>query len=265
MRLLEAPEVLRAAGLPVTVLDGYAKRGAELQRVDAIVEHCTVTPGGRTPLVVAQLLRDGHSTLKGPLSQFGHDDSGRWWCVAAGRCSHNGYGTFGNEAIGVEKMHPNTSAWPYLGLDSWVRGSAALAAHYGVHVNNIRGHRETDPRRKSDPLGLDLAAFRRAVLRVISNEGDEDDMTPEQAERQKRIEAKLDRIIDGVPAYGVPPLHEIEMLVVRMSDPVEYMRTTASRELRRNVRAVGEELGLEVRDRPEGDAHIGELRKPPEK
>lgn len=264
MRLTDAPDVLRAAGVPVKVLDGYNTRGADLPDVFGVVEHCTVTPGGRNPLAVAHLLRDGHSKLRGPLSQLGHDDTGTWWCIASGKCNHNGYGLWGNNSVGVEKMHPNTGAWPYHGLDSWVRGSAALAAHYRVPVLNVRGHRETDAKRKSDPANLDLNAFRRAVAR-INQEYQEDDMLPEDREMLKRVEGKLDRLIDGVPAYGVPPMHETQLQVAGIvSGPIQYMRHTADREMRRNIRRVGQKMGLVVRDTtdPKRDIHHGELVDP---
>lgn len=189
MRLLELADVLRDAGCPVVELDGWQKRGRDLARVDAVVQHCTVlytVP----PRRLAEVLRDGRPDLGGPLSQLGHanDDAGTWWVIAAGRGNHNGYGRFGNNAIGIEKFHPNVASTPYRGMASWVAGTAALHRHYGVPVpvpvTRCLGHKETDPRRKSDPAGLDMNAFRRAVARTTTTttltHPQEDDMTDEE-------------------------------------------------------------------------------------
>lgn len=213
MRLLDAPDVLRRAGCPVVVLPGFERRGADLARIDAIVEHCTVTPASMAQAAVAGILRDGRVDLRGPLSQLGHanDDIGTWWCVASGRASHNGYGRFGNQSIGVEKFHPNTAVVPYRGMESWLRGSAALSKHYGVPVLHVQGHKETDPRRKSDPVGVAMAAFRVAVARLqVADIIEEDWLMALSGDEQQELFDKVRDLhrwhLHGVPEYGVPSI-----------------------------------------------------------
>jgi hypothetical protein len=158
-------DVLTSAGLKVCELPGWQGRGRELDRVDAVLWHHTVTDRKIPDLTVANLLRLGRSDLPGPLSQLGLDRSGRFWIVADGRCNHNGYGTYGNQSLGIEAFHEGTPEhpWPGIQLDAWIRGTAALLRYLGLPVERVLGHKETDPARKSDPAGLPMDRMRQMV------------------------------------------------------------------------------------------------------
>jgi len=235
VRITEAPAALRRAGLPVVVLPGFERRGAPLERVEAIVEHCTVTPVGAKPASVAGLLRDGRSDLPGPLSQFGHDDDGVWWCIASGRCHHNGYGTHGNQAIGVEKMHPNVASVPYRGLDSWVRGSAVLAELYGVPVARDLGHKETDPRRKSDPAGLDMAAWRRTHARLRAAGFTEDFLSALTYAEQRELLDLLRLLRDRIPVDDANADNRMNHIVRETTTVVDKGVAALRDEIQRNA------------------------------
>src|SRR5690606_2393613 len=96
------PDILRDAGLQINVMAGAERRGSRGRglNVHGVVWHSTVTGLNVPDHRVAALLRDGHSTLAGPLSQMGTRRSGVIDIPALGRCNHNGYGLWGNNAIG---------------------------------------------------------------------------------------------------------------------------------------------------------------------
>lgn len=163
MRIDWAPAVLRGAGLTVVELDGCYGRGAPLQRVDAIVNHGFGVEygGGWTDTAFDRMLAGGRPDLAGPLSQFGLDDEGTWVFVADGKANHNGHGRFGNKAIGVEAY--GKKLFTPQQCISWKVGNAALLNYLGLAADRCFAHKETDPGRKPDPIGIDMGAFRADV------------------------------------------------------------------------------------------------------
>lgn len=205
MRVPWLADVLHDAGLPLCPVDGWQGRGRELQTVEGIVAHDTVTSKTTPDGSVAKLLRDGRPDLAGPLAQLGLDRQGRFWLIADGKCNHNGYGTWGNQAIGIEAFNDGKGEpWPTVQLDNWQRGCAAILRHLGQNEGHVLAHRETDPHRKIDPVGVDMDAFRRRVHTLLTPE--EDDLTPEQAKKLDEIHDWITKMENGVPAYGVEPL-----------------------------------------------------------
>lgn len=176
MRVPWLADVLEAAGVDVIELDGWKGRGRDLLRVDAVIEHATITGTTVPDANVARLLRDGYAGLPGPLSQCGLDRQGRWWLIADGVCSHNGYGEYGNQTIGVEAFladgeHPNQTQ-----LESWQRGTAAICNRLNLPTGRVLAHKETDPKRKSDPRNVDMPAFRVAVQWYRTPKPERDDL-----------------------------------------------------------------------------------------
>lgn len=158
-------DVLVAGGLEVVELAGWRTRGAERLTVNAVVRHHTATGINWTDRAVAELLGlKGNATTPPPLSQLGLDRRGRYWTIAAGRCNHNGYGTFGNDAIGIEAFNNGVGEpWPRVQVDAYDLGVALILEHLGLPTERDLAHRETDPRRKTDPVGLDMPTRRRRV------------------------------------------------------------------------------------------------------
>jgi len=183
------PEVLARAGCSIVTLPGWEAAGRDVAGWLALVAHHTATGPKATDQAVANLLRNGRSDLPGPLSQLGLDRHGRYWLIAAGRCNHNGRGTHGNNAIGIEAYNDGVGEpWPTAQVDAYVRGAAAILDHLRLPTSRFLGHRETDPIRKSDPRGLDMNRLRQ---RVDAHRQQEDDMTPEQAQWLGRIHHEL--------------------------------------------------------------------------
>lgn len=166
------PGVLRDAGLKVDELDGWETRTTRKSGlvVLGVVGHHTATSTRWLDGHVAALLRDGRRDLSGPLAQLGLERDGTFVVIAAGRCNHNGFGTWGNDSVGIEAYNDGVGEpWPAVQVDAYVRGVAAILAHLGLSADHFLGHRETDPKRKIDPAGLDLADLRRTIAALMED------------------------------------------------------------------------------------------------
>lgn len=184
-------DVLTDAGLRVaTPVGNPTGRGREMDAIYGVVGHDTVTPGW-PDLRVAKLLRDGRKGLPGPLSQLGVRPDGTVDWIADGRCNHNGYGTWGNDAIAFEVYcgggydRSNPDPWNDRQYETVVVGARAILEHLDLGPSSywnprVAGHKETDPDRKVDPYLIDMEQVRREVA-----EGD--DMTPAQARMLEEI------------------------------------------------------------------------------
>lgn len=168
MRLTWLPGVLRDAGLDVVEVPGWESRGREMGSVNGVVIHDTVTTASTSDDAVARLLRDGRPDLAGPLSQLGLDRRERLWVVASGRANHNGYGRWGNDAVGIEvfcagglagREEPQTEGQQQAGAAA----TAAILDHLGLPRDRCLGHKETDPNRKIDPYRVDMDRYRQMV------------------------------------------------------------------------------------------------------
>lgn len=172
---VDVATILRAAGLEVVLVPGWETAGRDLDRVLGVVAHHTATGPNWTDEAVARMLRNGRPDLAGPLAQVGLDRRGRYWVVASGRANHNGYGTWGNSSLGIEAMNSGTGEpWPAVQVDAYVRGAAALLKAHGLGADRFLAHRETDPRRKIDPAGLNMADLRTRVAAVLGGQSQED-------------------------------------------------------------------------------------------
>lgn len=164
MRLLWLADVLRAAGLTVEETDGWKTRGKDLHAVDGIVWHHTATGPGTSDANVTRLLINGRSDLRGPLAQLGLNRAGTFIVVTSGKANHNGYGLWGNDAIGIEAYNDGVGEpWPDAQVDAYVRGTRAIIDHLNLPISQVKGHKETDPNRKVDPRGLDMNEMRTRI------------------------------------------------------------------------------------------------------
>lgn len=164
MRVTWLADTLRQSGVEVVELAGWQGRGRSMQEVKGVVWHHTVTGPDSPDRDVANLLRDGHSRLPGPLSQLGLDRKGRFWLIADGLCNHNGKGLWGNQSIGIEAFNSGTGEpWSDAQYRSWVTGTRAICKRVGLLPSKVMGHKETDPNRKIDPAGIDMNKARRDI------------------------------------------------------------------------------------------------------
>ena len=176
--LIWLSDVLKAAGLKVSLVDGWEGRG----RGDAgptlgVLCHHTAGPrNGNMPSL--NTLIQGRSDLPGPLAQLGLGRDGTYYVIAAGKCNHAGTGnwkgvTTGNtNFIGIEAENTglsDDSPWPEIQMDAYRRGVAAILLHAERTVEFCAGHKEyaLPAGRKSDP-DFDMVAFRTAVAAIMS-------------------------------------------------------------------------------------------------
>lgn len=181
MSLTWIPDVLRAAGLDVFEYPGWKTRTSgklETGWVKGVVCHHTASGPNWQDGHVAALLAQGRRDLAGPLAQLGLERDGTFVVISVGRCNHNGYGEWGNSSIGIEAYNSGLGEpWPVAQMDAYKRGVAAILAHLGLPATRCKAHRETDPRRKIDPTGVDMDAFRADVANP------EDDMTDDEHDK----------------------------------------------------------------------------------
>ncbi len=166
-------DILRGAGLNVVEVAGWKTRGhGVMNSVKGILIHHTAGPAtGDYPSL--NVVRDGTSSLSGPLAQLGLGRTGKWYVIAAGRCYHAGStiddSIYGNgNAIGIEAEGTGLPAtdsghthWPEVQYQSYVKGVKALQKAYGVPTARVLGHKEAGvPKgRKIDP-NFSMAEFR---------------------------------------------------------------------------------------------------------
>lgn len=170
MRLTWLPDVLRSAGLTVVEHPGWRGRGRDMTRVLGVVWHHTATGTTWTDARVEQMLAtDGNATTPPPLAQLGLRRDGTYVVIADGRSNHNGYGTWGNDSIGIEAYNSGKGEpWPKIQLDAYRTGTAAILRHLGLTADAVKAHRETDPKRKIDPTGIDMTAARAEIRRLLA-------------------------------------------------------------------------------------------------
>lgn len=174
MMLTNLGDILRNAGLRVIEVPSARTRGhGQMSHPKGILWHHTATSAKAAGNYPSQrIVTEGRSDLPGPLCNLGLGRDGTWYFVAAGLAYHAGAGSYpgigsnGNASlIGIEAEHPGTAGnpWPPAQIDSYRRGSAALAKAFGLSADRVIGHKEWAPRRKIDPIGLDMNAERRFV------------------------------------------------------------------------------------------------------
>lgn len=201
MLLTWLADTLREAGCVVVEMDGWERRQTRTGfEPMGIVWHHTATPQSASDASVDRILRDGRSDLSGPLSQLGLRRDGSFVVVAAGRANHNGYGTWGNDSIGIEAYNDGRGEpWPAVQMAAYARGTAAICKRMGWGIAQVRGHKETDPGRKIDPL-FNMDQARAAVASYL----EDDAMTPEQEQTLNAMAAAVQALHTGnwVDAQG---------------------------------------------------------------
>jgi hypothetical protein len=247
MRLDWLPDVLRDAGVPIHVMGGALTRGRSMQGMFGIVWHHTVTGPHWQDGHVAAMLRDGHRHLAGPLSQVGIERSGVWVIVATGRANHNGYGEWGNNSLGLEFYNDGVGE-PYrpAQYESGIIGTAAVLRHLGRAQGIVKGHKETDPRRKIDPL-LDMNTVRAHVRAHLLNPTTPAPPSTEEPFTVGQYEDIMEKL-EGLRWLAAAAADHSKIASDR-SVPAATQRETA-----RNVKRIGHKLGIETIEGGDPDA-----------
>lgn len=179
------PDVLKIAGLKVSLVDGWQDRGrGDVGRIFGVICHHTAGPrNGNMPSL--RTLINGREGLPGPLSQLGLGRDGTFFVIAAGRANHAGRGvwqgvTNGNSNfIGIEAENTGRNddlPWPDVQIDAYQRGVAAILKHIGRGAEFCAGHKEyarpdgrkPDPRFDTDERRHDdMDRFRANVAAIL--------------------------------------------------------------------------------------------------
>ncbi|SRR6266478_3392148 len=180
------PDVLKEAGLKVSLVPGWETRGrGDVGQISGVICHHTgVNNPQKLNMPTLHSLRDGRAAsanlkaLPGPLAQLGLGRDGTYFVIAAGRAIHAGLGKFkgivtGNSSfIGIEAENAGNAQsdpWPDVQLDAYHRGVAAILKHLGKDQTFCCGHKEyaLPPGRKDDP-DLEMNSFRNSVAAILA-------------------------------------------------------------------------------------------------
>jgi peptidoglycan hydrolase-like protein with peptidoglycan-binding domain len=180
------PDVLKAAGLKVSLVPGWETRGrGDVGNIFGVICHHTgVNDPQKRIMPSLHSLRDGRAAspglkaLPGPLAQLGLGRDGAYFIIAAGRAIHAGIGKFKGQVngnsnfIGIEAENAGVASdfpWPAVQLNAYHHGVAAILKHLGKDATFCCGHKEyaLPPGRKDDP-DLDMNSFRASVAAILS-------------------------------------------------------------------------------------------------
>lgn len=138
----------------VEFMDNWHKRGGSRFDPKGFTVHHDASPRGSD---IRHIIRDGHSTLSGPLANLYLTRKGALVVIAAGRANHAGRGGWqglrGNSSVwGLEIANDGTGE-PYGDEQLRVVRLLMRAFHEvdGVPVGLVHSHAEWAPRRKTDP------------------------------------------------------------------------------------------------------------------
>lgn len=187
MRIDWLAQVLRDAGLTVVEVPGWAGLGWASWNPTGGIVHATADGAARNPVADAaddaaaiDVIRNGRPGLHGPIANAYQARDGRWHVIASGRCNTALTGTAGplkglgnHHLLGIEHENDNRDEpWPDVQYRSAVRGWAAICTRMGWTAGRLAGHKEHDPRRKTDPQGVDMDRFRADVTALMAGEDD---------------------------------------------------------------------------------------------
>jgi len=198
-------DALRAGGCRVREEPGWRTRGhGGMVAVRGLLVHHTgsaAMPGARN------VVRDGHSNLRGPLAHLTPEPDGTISVLAAGQCWHAGLGGPMLDCprdqgapflIGFEGIS-NGTFWTDAQRREYPKAAAAILRRLGAKSAEgwVAGHKEWAPRRKVDPGNWSMDDFRAEVNRHLRGAPtEEDDMDADQDRMLREIHQQERRALD---------------------------------------------------------------------
>ncbi|MEU8870420.1 N-acetylmuramoyl-L-alanine amidase [Streptomyces javensis] len=180
-------EALRNEGVTVVEVGNWEQHNRNAKGpwgpVNGVLIHHTVTSGTASTV---DIVRDGYSSLPGPLCHGMIAKDGRVHLVGYGRANHAGLGdpdvlsaviaeralpsdneatTDGNRhfyGFECENLGDGRDPWPEAQLDAIERVSAAICRVHGWGARSVIGHLEWQPG-KVDPRGFTMASMRDRI------------------------------------------------------------------------------------------------------
>lgn len=159
-RALWIPDFVRDYGLEPVEIAGWQGRGDDYFDPWILLNHHTAgAANGWMPSL--GILINGRAGLPGPLAQVGLARDGRVPVIASGRANHAGKGSWlgivGNSSsMGVEAESTGTGDWTSSQRTNYPILNAALLDGMNKNSSHCCGHKEYAPRRKIDPVGIDM-------------------------------------------------------------------------------------------------------------
>lgn len=233
MYLTDLATIARRTGFPVVEEWGWRTRGhGGMNSVQSVV--CHHDAANLPPNRFNTVIRDGHSSLAGPLAQFALRQDGTIHVVAAGLCYHagrvfaNGYNN--SNAVGIEANNSGVGEpWPDVQIRAYIALCGELAKAYNFPVENVRGHKEVAIPfgRKIDPNGINMSDFRRKVGEYVKGAAPapapvqpKDDflmsLTPKQQADVLYASQNVGRYIADLKAVTIAQVNETERKVDRI-------------------------------------------------
>lgn len=172
-------------GVRVEPEDGWRTRGGNRFDPKGFTVHHDASPKGSD---IRHIIRDGHSTLSGPLANLYLTRDGTLVVIAAGRANHAGRGGWqglrGNSSVWGIEIANNGTGEPYTAEQLRVVRLLMRAFHEvdGVPVGLIHSHHEwraekpdpaVDPESRSGPWNMDR--FRHDVSQQPDTDPDPED------------------------------------------------------------------------------------------
>lgn len=226
---------LREAGITVHEYPNWRTRdnGYALNPVGGIVHHTATGYGMALPTTDSgQMLANGHSTLAGPLCNYGGNMDGSLTVIADGAANHAGASggssmgplpvtkLFNPKVVGLEIVYPGTSPMTpeqYRTAKVWARIIADVFG--GGNVESVRAHAETSVTGKWDPgyandKTIDMNLFRREAATIL-----EDDVLPDERNATLSTHAAI------FYAGGVQGDQSIIERLVELQQTTRYLKT----------------------------------------
>lgn len=191
-RLLTLAQDLRAAGVAVVEIDGWATRGeGDIDSQVAVVHHTASARSG--PIPSLRTVVDGRPDVDGPLCNVLLGRDAVAYVIASGTSNNAGEGSWhgvtGNRrTFGLEIENDGIGEpYPAAQMEAAVRIVAAWVKRCGRAVSDVCAHKEWAPTRKIDP-SFAMDPFRARVRDRLGGEDDED-MRPtlERAQGQTSV------------------------------------------------------------------------------
>ncbi len=170
MYLTDLAAAARKSGLRVVEVSGWQERGrGHMSTVSSVICHHTATSdAARGDIPTLSVLKNGHGSLPGPLSQLGLSRSGVVYVVAAGRCNHAGRTRYSHQSnsnsIGIECEASGRYPIQGVQLEAYHKLVKALITHYGLPVSRVYSHAEVAvPSGRKNDVKNNMNTFRGAV------------------------------------------------------------------------------------------------------
>lgn len=204
-RALWLADALRAEGVRVVEHPGWRERGSATFSPRGVICHHTAGPAhGDAPSLGTCV--NGRPGLPGPLCQIVLARSGTAIVIASGRANHAGLGGWrgleGNTSVlGIEAENTGLGEpWPDAQYHAYVRIVAALCRRGQIPVSMVCGHKEWAPKRKIDPRGIDMAAFRAQVTTRLNATAAQPPTTSEEFTMDAEARAAFKALNDKIDA-----------------------------------------------------------------